>query len=298
MTASQDKQLQQQQGAARNVPLSLGPEGLSGIGFFIPNFELDNGRQPEQQAGGEPFRPKCAPYFSTLIEAPWGYFGDRKVPVTSNIFAKAFMYLNAHEATWVYHILEHRLILIELGRKYTRLLQEGLSNGRNLYESRVSATQTIINEESTKVSVLNLPDFEYRFNQFDSAIAEALRWQSLLSAFGVPEILLIHYDGRDTDVWDDIPLPDVESVSDVEWRPLHNKLLSPALGLKETCLKLSGVVDMIQQLKGSENKELRTYLVDNIERRVKIVLGSEKDLPDYVPPEDEDEDDDSMADAD
>jgi len=49
--------------------------------------------------------------------------------------------------------------------------------------------------------------------------------------------------------------------------------LSPVMGLKETCLRLNGVVDMIQRLGGLDISEKRTFIVGEIDRRIKDVLG-------------------------
>ncbi|KAH8697475.1 hypothetical protein BGW36DRAFT_378774 [Talaromyces proteolyticus] len=73
-------------------------------------------------------------------------------------------------------------------------------------------------------------------------------------------------------------MPEIASVSDEECPSLFSRLLSPALGLKEARLRVSGVVHMIEPLEESVISELRTYLVSNIEQRVKSVLGTEEDL--------------------
>ncbi|QKX62875.1 uncharacterized protein TRUGW13939_10043 [Talaromyces rugulosus] len=83
-----------------------------------------------------------------------------------------------------------------------------------------------------------------------------------------PEVLLIHYNEDEIVYWGNLPLPDVASVSDDEWSSLLQALLSPALGLKETCVKLRWALDMIERLDGLKESELRTYLVVSIEQRV------------------------------
>jgi hypothetical protein len=87
-------------------------------------------------------------------------------------------------------------------------------------------------------------------------------------------------DDNETNIPDDIPIPAIELVSNEEYHSLREELLSPTLGLKETCLKLSGVVHMIQRLRGLERSELRTFLTQEIKRRVKDVLGDSEDSED------------------
>jgi hypothetical protein len=84
-------------------------------------------------------------------------------------------------------------------------------------------------------------------------------------------------------------------VNDKEWPFVLSTLLSPTLGLKETCLRLSGVVDMIERLRGTEELGSRESLIRNIEQRIEHVLGSWKDLPGYIS---QDEDDYNTIDSD
>ncbi|KAJ5677596.1 uncharacterized protein N7477_003229 [Penicillium maclennaniae] len=101
-----------------------------------------------------------------------------------------------------------------------------------------------------------------------------------------------------------MPIPDINSVSNEEYDSLLVNLLDPSLGLKETCLKLSGVVGMIQHLQDLGESEIRTFLAQEIKRRVKDVLGSpessdiseEEEEEDGDGDDDDDDDDESMAD--
>jgi hypothetical protein len=179
--------------------------------------------------------------------------------------------------------------MILLVREYTRVQQEELSKGIGLEESRTRAIRRITSEETME----DLGPVDV--HESADTISEALRWQSLVDAVGVPEIFLVDYDDEDTDVWGDIPLPNIASVSDKEWPFLLSTLLSPTLGLKETCLRLSGVVDMIERLRGTEELGSRKSLIRNIEQRIEHVLGSWKDLPGYLS---QDEDDYNTTDSD
>ncbi|KAG2421606.1 hypothetical protein HFD88_005581 [Aspergillus terreus] len=52
------------------------------------------------------------------------------------------------------------------------------------------------------------------------------------------------------DDWEDVTIPRFEEATDEEWMVLLSQLLASSLQLKETCLKLSGVVYMIEHLHG------------------------------------------------
>ncbi|KAB8233909.1 uncharacterized protein BDW43DRAFT_310905 [Aspergillus alliaceus] len=297
ITAKEDRQLQQQPGAVGSMITLPRSELASRAEPVIPNPKLHRGTEPGKQADGAPSRPRCAPYFSSLIRASWHYFG---LPISSReCIHVRIADLARVETESVYRALKGRLFAVDMGRRYASILQEGLSNKMGLEESRAYASRRVLYEKgkesvrpAMQIDGLQVPEF---VREFDRTITAALRWQGLLDAVGVPEILLIGYEEDETEFWEDIPLPDVASASDEEWPSFMNHLLSPALGLKEACLRLSGVADMIQRLKGLDESELRTYLVDNIGQRVKGVLGNEKTLPGYV---DDVEDDESMADAD
>lgn len=285
MTASQDKQLQQGQGAVCSMPPPPRP-GLSSIESVIPDFELG------QQAGGRPSWPKCAPYFSFLIKAKWCFFGQPE-PANAHPLGLILTYLMNHNSVQLTLSLKSRVYMTTVGfRIYERVLQEGIANGMTLEESRASSPQRMMerkkNTEKTRADNIQLQDAE-------RIIKESLRWKALVDAIGVPEVFLIDYENEgESQFQDDLPVPEIASASDEEWPHLLAKLLSPELGLKETCLKLSGIIDMIERLKELEESELRKYLVSSIEKRVESVLGSPKDLPGY---ESDDSDDDSMADA-
>lgn len=124
----------------------------------------------------------------------------------------------------------------------------------------------------------------------DFRIKIAKRVASLVDAIGVREVLLIHF-------FDEVTLPrsipklTFIELNDEEWASLFSQLLHPSLQLKETCLKLSGVTHMIEELFGTGQSELRTFLAKEIRRRVQDVFGVVVESD-----EDEDEDDSSMAD--
>lgn len=109
----------------------------------------------------------------------------------------------------------------------------------------------------------------------------------------MPEVLLICFEKDECDDWEGIPIPRFVEATDEEWAFLLSQLLAPSLQLKETCLKLSGVANMIQQLNGMGESEIRSFLAQEIRRRVKDVLGNSA----YDDDDEFADDDDSMADA-
>ncbi|OKL55275.1 hypothetical protein UA08_09431 [Talaromyces atroroseus] len=105
----------------------------------------------------------------------------------------------------VYNLLQSRQCMMLIAREYTRVQQEELSKRIGLEESRTRAIRRLTSEETKE----DLGPVDV--HKFADTITEALRWQSLVYAVGVPEIFLIDYDDEDTDVWGDIPLPNIES---------------------------------------------------------------------------------------
>lgn len=69
-----------------------------------------------------------------------------------------------------------------------------------------------------------------------------------------------------------------------------SRLRDPKFQLNETCLKLSGVMNIIQKLVRLDRCDIRSFLASEIQRRVKEVLGSSNDS-------DTKDDDDSMPDT-
>lgn len=258
------------------------------------SWKIPSGKQDD----GSFIKPKCAVYFDTLMKANWENFGIQKSrPDTTNGIVWLFMELYTHEASVLYCRLSSRLAAVDIGKKYTNFFQKAISDGMDEASSRDFASRKLILETEQKTTD---PASQHRSNDddwiknIDRVFCIALRWKHLFDTIGVPEIALIGYEDGYEFEWVDMPVPDIESVSNEEYDSLLVKLLDPALSLKETCLKLSGVVGMIQRLKDLEESETRTFLAQEIKRRVKDVLGSPEPLD--ISEEEEDDDDESMAD--
>jgi hypothetical protein len=103
------------------------------------------------------------------------------------------------------------------------------------------------------------------------------RWKELIDIFNSPEIMLIHHDDDEVDLEEDW-LIDISKIvlnaDDSRFNIMKNRLQLPGLDLRETCWRLSGLVDAIQRLlplPGSS--ELRKYLAHDIFCRIRGVFG-------------------------
>ncbi|GES66682.1 hypothetical protein PEBR_39639 [Aspergillus terreus] len=93
-------------------------------------------------------------------------------------------------------------------------------------------------------------DMDGFIREFDFRIKVAEGYRALVDAIGLPEVLLICFDEFEVDDREDVTIPRFEEATDEEWMVSFSRLLAPSLQLKETCLKLSGVVYVIEHLHG------------------------------------------------
>lgn len=213
-----------------------------------------------------------------------------------------FLRLSTHDAEQVYSVLMLRLALVELANKYTRTMDRVISSGLTAEDARLIASRRLAFEAGMAQGVRG-QDTESQLDElvqdFEGALSLALQWKALLDAIGVPEVLLLDCDPGQELYWDDdIPVPRTEPARHHENTCPLTDLLSPGLGLKETCLRLSGLVDMIKRLKESDGPQLRRFLAEEIERRVRDVLGDPDTSSDEEGCIEEDSDGDSDSDSD
>ncbi|KAJ5210546.1 hypothetical protein N7491_010353 [Penicillium cf. griseofulvum] len=298
MTAKQERQLHQNPLTGAFIPPPSNQdqsEARVGVNGARASWEIPSAKQHD----GSFIKPKCAVYFDTLMKANWESFGiDESMSGTPNVLAWAFMELYTHEAKALHYELSVRLTTVEIGRKYANFFQKAILDGMDEASSREFAARKLILETGEARGPGNQhPDSndDDWIRNIDKVFCVALRWKHLVDTIGVPEIALIGYERGNEFEWDDIPIPNIELVSNEEYDSLRIKLLDPALRLKETCLKLSGVVGMIQRLKDLKDPNIRAFLAQEIKRRVKDVLGSPERLD--MSEEEEEDDDESMADA-
>lgn len=242
----------------------------------------DNG-----QSSGTFVAPKCALLFDNLRNATWDLFGAP--PDTFDRYDVMFMDIAAVETSAIYHALKSRLNLIGILQDYEEAAKEAKSKGMSENQCQTFASRKALMKfgKTTNFGETTVDD---SIQGFDSRIETARRLKSLLDIIGAPEVFLISFDEDIKDDLGEIPIPTLSGISDKEWACLLSRLRDPKLQLKETCLKLSGVVNMIQKLVGLDRCDLRSFLVSEIQRRAKEVLGSSNDS-------DIEDDDDSMADA-
>lgn len=227
----------------------------------------------------------------------------------SNGLASALLLISTLETKIVYYNLMDRLLLIEMGQEYTKIVEDGMSKGMTRKNARVFASRKMIfdvgneNKDGDNKNKELPMDF---IRDFDNILSLALEWKALLDAIGAPEVLLIGFENEDTEEWEnDIPIPRTGRKDDDESTCPLPELLAPRLGLKEACLRLSGVVDMIKRLNGLDQPELRKFIAGEIQKRVRDVFGEpsehsggNSDSEEYSRDDgDEDDDDVSMADA-
>ena len=284
MTARQQTQLRQ--GVASHATTS-GARIQPHPGPTAPSLSLEQHQEimPLNQIDRPFIPPKCAGYFSTLKEAHWDHFG---LPESERSGIDVIlMDISGVETNQVWRTLSNGLMMLDLGRDYGKAVNQGILNGLSEEESRLFASRKLILQIGKEVSASEQVTDRY-IRDFDLRISVASRLKSLIDAVGVPEVLLICWDEDHEDYLIDVPIPRFASGTNEEWSSLLSQLLEPSLQLRETCLRLSGVVNMIQRLPGTGFTETRPFLAQEIRRRVKEVLGDSE----------EDEDDESMADED
>ncbi|KAJ5726118.1 uncharacterized protein N7483_007475 [Penicillium malachiteum] len=215
--------------------------------------------------------PKCALLFDNLRNATWRVFG---APLYT--FDMRAMDIEAVETGVIYDVLRSRLALIDMLQDYEKATKEAKSKGMAEQESQIFASRKVMMKigKNTNVGEKYVDDF---IQSFDSRMKAARRLKCLLDIIGAPEVFLVSFDEEIIDDLGDIPIPEFFALSDEEWASLLSRLRDPKLQLKETCLKLSGVVNMIRKLVGLDSCELRSFLASEIQRRAKEVLGSSND---------------------
>ena len=306
-TANQGKQLQQNVASGQSSPDRQGQD-QPGLQPAIHEIQQPKGASSGKAAIVPSPNPKCACYFATLMEAQWKCFGLSSLCQSTFDLAGLFIKLEASKANTVYYTLQSRIAVVGLTREYTTSVKDGFSRGMSEEAVRAFIFQKTMFDLGMPNECIDMRAFEWKRDKliegFDKSISCALRWKRLYDEIGVPEVFLIRSEPAVTDNGEQIPDLDFMSLSDEKYESLMNRLLSPTLGLKETCLKLSGVVDMIQRLRELNQLAVqRDFLAEELERRVKNVLGDHNYL--YGSPDGDfdcskdggdDDDDESMLD--
>ncbi|GLI80933.1 hypothetical protein PoHVEF18_009300 [Penicillium ochrochloron] len=288
MTASQQSQGRGHRLAqgASSMPMILNaPKGIQlQTGIEEPEFEQARHVMAGKQLAGASVPPKCAVLFDNLRRAHWSYFG-----IPSDIkpwFDIRLMHIEAVEPSAVYEVLRARLGLLELYRDFDEAVEQATASGMADQAAEIFASRKLMLDLGK--TILEQTDIDKFVKEFDFRMKVAKRIASLVEAIGAIEVLLISFDEDDISLPQDIPALSFIELNDEEWTSLLSQLLEPSLQLKETCLKLSGVVHMIQQLDGMGKSALRPFLAQEIRRRVEDVFGEINQS---------DDDDNSMADV-
>ncbi|KAB8248782.1 peptidase A4 family-domain-containing protein [Aspergillus flavus] len=281
----QDKQLHPNPPSRKTPPDTQG-QGQPGLPLAIHEVQQPKGAPSGKAAMVPSSKSKCARYFATLMEAHWKYFGLSSFCQPTSNLVSLFMELETFKANTVYCTLQSRIAMVELAREYMSLVDDGVSRGMSEEAVRANISRKLMSNlgmlnEGTAMRIKE-GERDELIEEFYRSISRALRWKRLHDEFGVPEVFLIEGEPAAAD----------------------DGLLSPTFGLKETCLKLSGMVDMIQRLRGLDQLAAqRIFLVEELGRRIKNVLGDPENL--YESPEgdfdcsdndDDDDDDECMPD--
>lgn len=286
------------QSLASSLPLpSATAHQTTGPGLATGGIEHQYNDGPLDRS---PCKPKCAVYFNTLAKSHWGSFGVRPEPTKP--LASMYLRLSNRNAEQVYSVLMLRLSLVQLANKYTKAVDRGVSTGLTTADARLIASRRLAFEAGMAQGVRGQgtdSQLDELVQDFEGALSLALQWNALLDAVCVPEILLMRYDPGDELYWDDdVPVPRTELARHQENTCPLTDVLSPELALKETCLRLSGLVDMIKRLKEMDCPQLRKFLAKEIERRVRDVLGDPETFSDEEDCTEEDSDGESDRDSD
>ena len=292
MTASQQSRLREQRTPyAPTSTLST----VFGTTYNIPQQSQMEELESEQakhigtdkKLVGKREPPRCAVLFDSLRLAHWDYFG---IPPDITLwFDPRLMDTTAVEPNAVFQVLRSRLGLLDVYRDFVAAMTRAKASGMTEQAAETFASRKVILDIGKDMSPSSA-DVDKFVKEFDFRIRIAKRVVSLVDAFGVREVLLIHFDEDEVTLAQGIPMLKFIDLNDDEWESQLSQLLHPSLQLKETCLKLSGVVHMIEELYGMGQSELRTFLAKEIRRRVQDVFGG------AVESDEDDEDDSSMAD--
>lgn len=289
MTASQQSQRRGHQAphGTSSMPMIFdAPKGIQQQPRIDePEFEQARQVRGGKQLAGTSASPKCAVLFDNLRLAHWSYYGipaDIKQPW----FDIRLMHIAAVEPNAVYEVLRARLGLLELYRDFDEAVEQATASGMTEQAAEIFASRKLMLDLGKTIP--EQTDIDKFVKEFDFRIKVAKRIASLVEAIGVIEVLLISFDEDEISLPQDIPALTFIELYDDEWTSLLSQLLEPSLQLKETCLKLSGVVHMIQQLDGMGKSALRPFLAQEIRRRVEDVFGEINQS---------DDDDNSMADV-
>ncbi|RAH77144.1 hypothetical protein BO86DRAFT_413329 [Aspergillus japonicus CBS 114.51] len=203
-------------------------------------------RQPHnlgynQNAGGG----AAAVLFKSLIQADWSSFGILFSSTTRLPGASIFSSRAVAEKVFSAFIL--RLELLELLAVHQELVGAGISLGLDAVAARAVASQRLAVWLSGRDGhAEDEPQILDWAQEMDDLIAQAAAWQLLLDTVGGGlEVLLLDYDVHPSTV------------------------LHAGLELREACVGLSGVAEMLICLHGSRSCQRRWSLAREIQVRVR-----------------------------
>jgi hypothetical protein len=211
----------------------------------------------------------CASFFSTLAKVKWDSFGCAKAD------GQAVDIINV-ETNSIFQTLLRRLTTIRLHQTRREIYEAELANGSPEDLAKRCAYFKVVNDFLEKDNTTLPPEEKAHFiREFDLTLLIGSRWNELIDAIGSEEVLLINeYDHLLCFDEEENPAQVIEEGSDAAFRQYKERLVSSELGLKDTCLRLSGICNMIIALRRMDGDfEARKVILEEIPRRVLAVLG-------------------------
>jgi len=165
----------------------------------------------------------------------------------------------------VYQSLGRRLMLVRIYRNQQEIYRVLLANRSTEAQAKEVAGGKFALMPLTKDKVTSRDDV-YRMREFDQTILRGSRWNEPVDAGAFKRLLLIdEYDG---DLWhEECPnlIQIIEGGSGDAFQQCKERLLCPELGLKEGCLRLSGIRTMILALKNpNDDSVARRFMAAEI----------------------------------
>lgn len=223
--------------------------------------------------------PMCAPLFSDLIEAASSYWLSR---------ANSLEVDSSGLTHFSRRTLWYRFTMSRIHQNWREIYETELANGSTEDRAKHFAEVTALFIVLEKDRLISLDDKEtmHFIRNFDQSRLVGSRWNELIAAIGSEEVLLI--SGNDYDLCHVI-----DHGPEEVFQRRKEQLISSELGLKDTCLRLSGIRHMIMCLRElDEDSNVRKFILGEIHLRIHAAFGKiycDESDEDECESEDEDE---------
>jgi hypothetical protein len=231
--------------------------------------------------------PACSPYFETLRIIVWICAGlPNKASPVSNV-TPAERYLLYTDFQPLKRVLLKRLYGVDVFLKHERIVKAALDRGSSqtdaLEQAKAMTVITLIQDAKEEGVNCDENYVEGVLRNYDNRMRYARRWKELIDIFNSLEIMLICYE-EEEELEENYRINISKIVldgGDSQFNMLKVQLELRYLDLRETCCRLSGIVDAIQKLLPlSGDSELRKHLAGDISSRIHCVFGPLSDSDD------------------